>query len=276
MSFATLVRVTSLLFLWFPSSFIQAQQTRTFSIYYANDSASISLQNAATISAQFETMDSIPIRKVEIISSASFIGTEDYNQKLSETRANTLRNFIAALYPDTAISIDVKGIGAKAKEYASTAEEQADRKSIVTIVYDTLVKEAPEPEPAKRLSGELKIGDKVILENILFEGGRHVLLPESLNDLDSLTQFVLNNPKYQLMILGHICCQEPDQDGHDFDTGLMNLSVARAKMIYDHLIENGAIKERIDYRGMKANYPTGNGARADRRVEIEIIGIYPD
>jgi len=73
------------------------------------------------------------------------------------------------------------------------------------------------------------------------------------------------------MILGHVCCGR--EDGQDYATGKYNLSETRAKAVYDYLIENGIDKSRLKHKGLAGKYPTGHGAKADRRVEIEIIEI---
>lgn len=63
----------------------------------------------------------------------------------------------------------------------------------------------------------------------------------------------------------------PGQDGLDLNTGKENLSVVRAKTIYDYLKHKGIKSKRMSYKGLKANYPTGKGAKYDRRVEIKVI-----
>ena len=48
----------------------------------------------------------------------------------------------------------------------------------------------------------------------------------------------------KIEIQGHICCQYDGKDGADLSTGIENSSVARAKNVYDYLIENGI--EKVD------------------------------
>src|SRR5690606_8425087 len=83
------------------------------------------------------------------------------------------------------------------------------------------------------LSDTLKVGDKIILENILFENSRSVLLEESIPVLERITNIIKAKKQYNIAILGHICCNPPDRDVKDFETGEYNLSQARAKIIYD-------------------------------------------
>jgi outer membrane protein OmpA-like peptidoglycan-associated protein len=93
--------------------------------------------------------------------------------------------------------------------------------------------------------------------------------------LDSLVTTLKEKPAYEIIIYGHICCHPPGQDGQDISTGIFNLSVARAKVIYDYLIEHGIEAGRLSYKGLKADYPTGKGEKYDRRVEIQITRINP-
>ncbi len=123
------------------------------------------------------------------------------------------------------------------------------------------------------LNDNQKVGDKVTLENILFQNIRHSLLPESFPVLDTLVSVLQRKKEYHILILGHVCCAPPGIDGLDIDTGLRNLSVARAKAIYDYLVENGIDASRLAYKGMKGDYPTGRGDKFDRRVEIQIMAI---
>jgi outer membrane protein OmpA-like peptidoglycan-associated protein len=83
------------------------------------------------------------------------------------------------------------------------------------------------------------------------------------------------NPSIHIEIQGHICCQKRG-DGMDNHTGINNLSVARAKYIYDYLIENGIDEERLAYQGFGADkklFPEERNPyqqRQNRRVEILI------
>ena len=78
-------------------------------------------------------------------------------------------------------------------------------------------------------------------------------------------------------IQGHICCSPPNKDGYDFDSKNNNLSINRAKAVYEHLIENNINSTRMSYVGMKARFPlvlperTEADKNKNRRVEIKIL-----
>ena len=53
------------------------------------------------------------------------------------------------------------------------------------------------------------------------------------------------------------------------ETGRRNLSLARARYIYEYLMKNGVARKRMKYVGLKHKYPLGGDPKFDRRVEIE-------
>ena len=70
-----------------------------------------------------------------------------------------------------------------------------------------------------------------------------------------------------------MCCTANERDAVDRGTGKRNLSLARARYIFNYLIKNGIAKKRMKYMGLKHKYPLGGDPKFDRRVEIEITYI---
>ena len=52
-----------------------------------------------------------------------------------------------------------------------------------------------------------------------------------------------------------------------------NLSVARAKAVYDFLAKKGVRRSRMRYVGQKRKFPLGGEPAFDRRVEIQVTEI---
>ena len=52
---------------------------------------------------------------------------------------------------------------------------------------------------------------------------------------------------------------------------MRNLSVARAKYVYDYFIEKGIDKSRMSYEGLAHSFPLGGSDDKNRRVEILIV-----
>jgi flagellar motor protein MotB len=71
-------------------------------------------------------------------------------------------------------------------------------------------------------------------------------------------------------IQGHVCCTQNSRDANDRKTKKRNLSVARAKFVYDYLVKKGVNPKRMKYVGMRRKFPLGGDPKYDRRVEILI------
>ncbi|MBC8046560.1 MAG: OmpA family protein [Fimbriimonadaceae bacterium] len=118
-------------------------------------------------------------------------------------------------------------------------------------------------------------GETLILDNLNFQPGRHILLPKSIPTLKQLLKAMQENPGLEIEIVGHICC-EPDKtkDAYDIDTQKLDLSVNRSKEIYNYLIKNGIDETRMRYSGKGASQrlieieKSPQDQEMNRRVEI--------
>ena len=81
----------------------------------------------------------------------------------------------------------------------------------------------------------------------------------------------LKKESFSFVIQGHVCCTEGESDAVDRKTNKKNLSIARAKFVYDFLLEKGVSKERMSYEGLAHKFPLGGSEDKDRRVEILIL-----
>lgn len=71
----------------------------------------------------------------------------------------------------------------------------------------------------------------------------HRFLQNSEATLDELLKLMQSNPKLEIKIIGYICClAEELGDGTDNETGLSNLSEARAIAVANYLVDNGIKK----------------------------------
>ena len=101
---------------------------------------------------------------------------------------------------------------------------------------------------------------------------------ESLPVLQNLADILKENPTMKIEIQGHVSCTTVELDGYDADTGLDNLSVARAEMVYIHLVHKcGIDKSRLSYKGYGGTQKITQDERTEelqqinRRVEIKIL-----
>lgn len=271
-------------------------QTISSSLYFETNRSILSSEQQAKLVTFLKSLDTVQVTRLSITAYCDDRGSDVYNKNLSLKRAAFLKQAINSGLPGIPAETDGKGEVALAGKVDTDTERAINRRAEISVAYvpkpQTAApkaaekarvaeeKKAPASLPATTASptakkelvitDDQKVGDKITLENILFAGGRHILLPESFESLESLKNLLLEKKKYHIMILGHICCITSGEDGMDFDTGIKNLSVARAKAVYNYLVQNGVSPNRLSYKGMRANYPTGKSDREDRRVEIEI------
>ncbi len=264
------------------------------------------------------------IEKIEINTFCDFLGTYDYNLKLSRKRAETTQNIIKksvktinipiiinaqAFYPGTCeekrenpndrgikehrvaiVKYYYKNPNTLAEqnedENINSADNKIITKEIKAAETDSLtipiVRTGIEDQIVNALSNENENEEElnIKLNNISFQGGTPLFLPEARDALIELLFVMKKYPELKIEIQGHICCQEPEAgDGWDRVNQNYSLSVNRAKAVYDFLIENGIEKERLQYKGFGATkklYPDESSEyerQQNRRVEIKILEL---
>jgi outer membrane protein OmpA-like peptidoglycan-associated protein len=116
---------------------------------------------------------------------------------------------------------------------------------------------------------KVKIGKKVVLNNILFETGKSILTASSYTELDRLLTIMKENAQMKIEISGHT-----DKTGSEPLN--FKLSQARAKAVVDYLVNKGIGQSRLEFRGYGSLQPisdnaTSAGRTKNRRVEFKIL-----
>lgn len=125
-------------------------------------------------------------------------------------------------------------------------------------------------ESDTRLTTQIQpISTKIKFESVVFGNGKSKLTEGMYDDLDKVADFLLDNPKFELRILGHT-----DSDGReDFN---LKLSQERADAIKEYLIYFGSIDEtKISAKGFGSSEPilkdnSEQAKKINRRVEFEL------
>lgn len=109
----------------------------------------------------------------------------------------------------------------------------------------------------------------IVLENVFFSTGSSVILPASGPELNRLYLTMKGNTGMKIEIRGHT-----DNVGSDDDN--LQLSEARAKSVYQYLVERGILADRLAYHGFGETHPIATnendeGRRQNRRTEFLII-----
>ncbi|MBI5218981.1 MAG: PD40 domain-containing protein [Bacteroidia bacterium] len=115
----------------------------------------------------------------------------------------------------------------------------------------------------------IKVGDKIILNNIFFETNSYVLKNESKVELNKIIGFMKENNTVKIELSGHT-----DNTGSkDLNK---KLSENRAKAVYDYLVNNSISSGRLRFKGYADMQPvaqntTTEGKAKNRRTELKII-----
>jgi outer membrane protein OmpA-like peptidoglycan-associated protein len=247
-----------------------------------------------------ETLISKPnLYSASIFGHTDQLGSNSYNKKLSEQRANMVRDYLISKGVDAKKIRIVTGYGEERLMHDQLDEvsRQANRRVVIIAQYEEFAKESSVMEAPKKdvpvvtpqnttpkenllekvTDTATKQGQNIILRNINFYGGRHMFLPEAYPPLQELLNVMTTIPTLEIEIQGHICCAEGDRDGIDNDTGEPFLSYNRARAVYDYLVKNGIERKRMSFRGFGHKFPiiqyerTEEERTTNRRVEIKIL-----
>lgn len=274
------MRLFVLYLLLFQFSF--AQQEYKHEVYFETDKYNIPETEHNRLILFLSKVVKLDINKIQIYGFCDDRGSENYNKTLSEKRAETIKNVFSTNEINSNLITNVDGKGEILLKIVDSKEVDKirglNRKVEITVIENTekeqsTIKERKEEKFNGLLAENLKKGDKFLLENILFKTGYTYLLPESKPVLNQLAQTLKQRTDFKFSIQGHVCCTENSRDAVDRRTKQRNLSLARAKYIYDYLVKKGIDKNRMNYVGMRRKFPLGGDPKFDRRVEIVITYI---
>jgi len=116
---------------------------------------------------------------------------------------------------------------------------------------------------------KVRIGKKVVLNNILFATGKSTLTPGSYAELDRLLTILQDNTLMKIEISGHT-------DNTGSEAVNYRLSGERANAVVEYLMNKGIDRSRMEFRGYGPSQPitdnaTVEGRAKNRRVEFKIL-----
>ena len=273
-------------FLFFTLSHLCFSQANTnHVVYFETDQYVVPETEANRLLLFTSTLEKNRIKKIEIYGFCDDRGSDQYNMVLSQNRADVIKKIFTNLSIEESLITNVDGKGEILLKIVETEDVNIirglNRKVEIDVVYypkniplkkDVNVVADNRKKPLS-LESELRVGDKVVLQNILFRTGYSYVLKESIPVLEQLAKTLKEKKHIFFTIEGHVCCTSQGRDAVDRGTGKRNLSQARARYIYDYLARKGVKKKRMKYVGLKHKFPLGGDSKYDRRVEIEITNI---
>ncbi len=251
-----------LFFVWLS---VVAQQRMT--VYFGFDRYELNESARRQLNSWKADNDRIEVEK--IYGFCDWKGDNRYNDTLSLRRVETVRTFLEANHIKVKDGYEIKGFG---EDFVQSKNQGENRK--VVIVYNTdfvaPTITAKAPRTLQQKITDARSGEYITLDNIQFFNMSPRILPESKPVLYELLCALQDNPRLRIEIQGHICCQASGD--------INNLSVMRARAIYNYLIANKINRKRLSYKGFGVTRPVHpipeqnvQQQNENRRVEILII-----
>lgn len=272
---------------------VAAQRFDTLYVHFEYDKSFLTSEAKTSIDGFFsKALRTGAIQAITLSGHCDSIGNHAYNDSLSMARVFSVRQYLYTKGAPERIITDVKGWGKRLPAYENNTDDNRALNRRVEIVLRSLPHknmaslprepgtQSP-PLPSAGISKFVKdtttkAGDQLVLKGLLFIGGRHLPLQISYPILEELLKAMQEHPTLTIEIQGHVCCAR-NGDGYDSDTRTHDLSVRRARFVFDYLKVKGIDAARMSYKGFGSSqkvYPleeTEEQQTANRRVEIRIL-----
>jgi len=236
---------------------------------------------------------------VKIHGFADYLGKRDSNYTLSTARADIVKAYLLKQHSKSErlfangkgqVDATTKAPSAMGELFnrrveiiffrPNTGKSTPKKQIIVPRLRDTLHLKKKDDSVYTRINniGVRNVGDSISFSELIFQPGRHFLRQSAVPYMVALKDLLKAHPNLKIEIQGHICCQYNGRDGEDFDTRKFELSLNRAKFIYEYLVSEGISPVRLTYKGLGSKepkvYPEMSSVDQDlnRRVVIVLTG----
>lgn len=256
---------------------LHAQEEIVRSVYFEFDKFNVDDTQQKDLLKFVQATDSTRIESVQIFGYTDDIGKDDYNFKLSTKRANTIKDHLISNGIKSKIIVTIEGKGRILidDDIVDNLPEKRSKNRRVDVVIN--LKPLPKlimPGVYSTVQKNHVIGDRILLEDVLFEKGSSKLTTKAKNDLDKMALLFQRYKNLEFEIQGHVCCTPSYyKEAIDKDTKKRQLSTNRAQAVYKYLSFRRVDKKRMTFKGYGNTRPLGREPEYDRRVEIVITKI---
>lgn len=193
-----------------------------------------------------------------------WVGNNQYNTELSDKRINAVLSYLSGKVKiDKTLKKESFG-----KQFKQNENQDLNRR--VDVYFSDKTDEQSVSEKFDKEMHTAKVGEKISLRNLNFNGGTAVFKSHSYPILKELLETMRSNPNLKIEIQGHICCYTESND-HD-------VSGKRALAVYNYLVKSGIDKKRLKYKSFGGSQPiyaipeqNEEEREINRRVEILIL-----
>ena len=251
--------------------FLNAQEKKIETVYFDFNKYALNTNQEKIIRDFIVQSDTARIESIQIYGYCDDRGANGYNYRLSEKRVRTVANMLYVNGFDKNKIVIIEGKG-RVLLTSNEVEKLTEVRSKNRRVDILIVRKNSFGEGIyNSFQDKHEVGDRIFLENILFNLGSSVLTAASKRELDRIAILLNQNKNIEFEIIGHVCCT-PDyyQDAIDRDTNERKLSLNRAKVVFRYLINKQVNSIRMSYKGVGNKFPLRKGSAFDRRVEFLI------
>jgi outer membrane protein OmpA-like peptidoglycan-associated protein len=254
-----------------------AQEEIVYSVYFDFDKYKLDNKQGEAAVDFVKNIEAKRIESIQIYGYCDDRGKDTYNFKLSSHRAMMIKSKLTESGVTSKIIVTIEGKGRIMidDDVLEDLPEVRSKNRRVDVVLN--LKPLPKIEISgvyKEIKSKHTVGDRIYLENILFDRGSSLLSIQSKNELDKVVNALVKNKKIHIEIQGHVCCTpQLQKEAIDRATKKRELSVNRAKAVYQYLIFKKIDKSRLTFKGYGNTLSLGRETQYDRRVELVIKKI---
>ncbi len=176
-------------------------------------------------------------------------------------------SYVTTLLLGDSYEIKAKSDGYKISTYDLSILEDEKRDELILDIF--LSKLLLAGDTAKAHIEDVRVGEKIVLNNIFYDFNRATLRPESVEELTRLVKLMKDIPSLKIELSSHT-------DNVGSDEYNMKLSNERAKSVVSFLVASGIASDRLVAKGYGETQPivtntSEEGRQANRRTEFKIL-----
>lgn len=271
-----MTRLFSILFLLFTVVSFAQEEEEVHSIFFEFDKYNLKEEQANAVVAFVSKIDTSRIESVQIFGYCDDRGKDAYNYTLSTNRANTVKNKLIERGIKSKIIITLEGKGRimldeDMQTNVPEARSKNRRVDVVVNFKPIVIEDLKIPGVYSTIKKDRIVGDRIYLDHVLFERGSSQLTYKAKKELDRIALELHKYKNIHFEIQGHVCCTPTFQkEAVDRDTKKRELSINRAKRVYNYFLMKRISKVRMSYKGYGNTQSLKQGSTLDRRVELLI------
>ncbi|MCK6607603.1 MAG: OmpA family protein [Flavobacterium sp.] len=281
-----MTRLFSILFLLFSVVSFAQEEEEVHSIFFEFDKYNLKEEQANAVVAFVSKIDTSRIESVQIFGYCDDRGKDAYNYTLSTNRANTVKDKLIEKGIKSKIIITLEGKGRimldeDMQTNVPEARSKNRRVDVVVNFKPIVIEDLKIPGVYSSIKKDRIVGDRIYLDHVLFERGSSQLSYKGKKELDRIALELHKYKNIHFEIQGHVCCTPTFQkEAIDRDTKKRELSVNRAKRVYNYFLMKRISKTRMTFKGYGNTQSLKKGSTLDRRVELlitknEVVPVEP-